>query len=98
MESDKRARKHEQHKLYYAKTAFKYESRKWTVAEDKLVLAHEIPDRELSRKIERSMKAISNRRWRLKRADCAQEKPVTVQQIQIEGRADMETTADVKSG
>lgn len=64
---DRLARRHEQHKRYYAKTAFKYKPREWTVVEDKMVLAHAIPDSELSEIIRRSMKAISNRRWRLTR-------------------------------
>lgn len=34
-----------------------------------MVIAHAIPDSELSEIIRRSMKAISNRRWRLKRAE-----------------------------
>ena len=49
-------------------SAFKYEHRPWTVAEDKRVLAHDIPDSELSPIIKRSMKSISNRRWRLRKA------------------------------
>lgn len=60
--------KHAEHKRYYAQTAFKYERRKWTEDEDKLVLIQRIPDRELSRIIKRSMKSISNRRWRLRKA------------------------------
>lgn len=60
--------KHAEHKRYYARTAFKYERRRWTVDEDKLVLIHRIPDSELSRIIKRSMKSISNRRWRLRKA------------------------------
>lgn len=67
MGRDARECRHAHHKRYYAKTAFKYEPREWTVAEDKLVLAHDIPDSELSPIIGRSMRAISNRRWRLKR-------------------------------
>lgn len=63
----KAERRHEEHKRYYAKTAFKYERRRWTEAEDKLVLCHEVPDSELSPVIRRSLKAISNRRWRLMR-------------------------------
>lgn len=47
---------------------YKYERRKWTEDEDKLVLIQRIPDRELSRIIKRSMKSISNRRWRLRKA------------------------------
>lgn len=69
MDRDRLARRHEQHKRYYAKTAFKYKPREWTVVEDKMVIAHAIPDSELSEIIRRSMKAISNRRWRLKRAE-----------------------------
>lgn len=69
MGRDARECRHAQHKRYYAKTAFKYKPREWTVDEDKLVLMHVIPDSELSPIIKRSMKAISNRRWRLKRAE-----------------------------
>ena len=69
MGRDARECRHAHHKRYYAKTAFKYKPREWTVDEDKLVLMHVIPDSELSPIIKRSMKAISNRRWRLKRAE-----------------------------
>lgn len=62
-----REAKRAEHRRYYAQTAFLYRSRPWTEKEDRLVLAHEISDRELSSLICRSMKAISNRRWRLKR-------------------------------
>lgn len=62
-----RKRKRSDHKRYYGKTAFIYEPHQWTQAEDALVLAHVIPDSELSPLIERSMKSISNRRWRLKK-------------------------------
>ena len=47
MDRDRLARRHEQHKRYYAKTAFKYKPREWTVVEDKMVIAHAIPDSEL---------------------------------------------------
>lgn len=60
-----REAKRAEHRRYYAQTAFLYLPRPWTEKEDKLVLAHEIPDRQLSARIHRSMKAISNRRWRL---------------------------------
>ena len=66
--SERHDRKRAEHKRYYAQTAFKYERRKWTEDEDKLVLIQRIPDRELSRIIKRSMKSISNRRWRLRKA------------------------------
>lgn len=68
LRTSKRERKRAEHKRYYAKTAFKYERREWTDDEDKLVLIHRIPDSELSRIIRRSMKSISNRRWRLRKA------------------------------
>ena len=43
----------------------KYPKRPWTYWEDKLVLAHEQPDVELSETIERSVQAIHVRRSRL---------------------------------
>lgn len=61
----RRDRKRLEHKKYYAETSFRYERRGWTSEEDAQVLAHSIPDRELSALIRRSMKSISNRRWRL---------------------------------
>lgn len=68
LSAKERAAKRDEHKRYYVRTAFKYEPREWTIAEDKLVLAHVIPDSELSPIIRRSMKSISNRRWRLLKA------------------------------
>lgn len=68
LSTSKRERKRAEHKRYYARTAFKYERRKWTDDEDKLVLIQKIPDSELSPIIKRSMKSISNRRWRLRKA------------------------------
>lgn len=64
----RRERKRIEHKRYYARTAFKYPARAWSATEGELVLAHAVPDRELSRIIKRSMKSISNRRWRLRKA------------------------------
>lgn len=61
----KSERKRAEHKRYYARTAFLYERRRWTEAEDEMVIAHIVPDSELSPVIRRSMKSISNRRWRL---------------------------------
>ena len=59
--------KNKQQKRYYDKTVNAKRSRmKWTVEEEKLVLEHKIPDRELSQKIQRSQKAISVRRAKLK--------------------------------
>ena len=54
-----------QRKINYRKTA-KYEPRPWTREEDVAVLAHDILDTELSKKIERSVQAIQIRRCRLK--------------------------------
>ena len=65
--SERHDRKRAEHKRYYAQTAFKYGRREWTDDEDKLVLIHRIPDSELSPIIRRSMKSISNRRWRLRK-------------------------------
>jgi hypothetical protein len=39
--------------------------REWTDAEDRVVLAHEIPDREIAAKIGRSVCAVQKRRHRL---------------------------------
>lgn len=64
----RRERKRTEHKRYYARTAFKYPARAWSATEDELVLAHAVPDSELSPIIKRSMKSISNRRWRLRKA------------------------------
>lgn len=66
MTERQRERKRLEHKRYYGKTSFLYPRRKWSPEEDKLVLAHIIPDSELSVKIQRSLKAICNRRCRLK--------------------------------
>lgn len=61
----RRARRHREHKRYYAKTAFMYDPCPWTEDEDSLVMKHEVPDSELSKTIHRSLKSICNRRWRL---------------------------------
>ena len=66
--SERHDRKHAEYKRYYAETAFKYERRKWKDDEDKSVLLQRIPDSELSPIIKRSMKSISNRRRRLRKA------------------------------
>ena len=44
----------------------KYAIRKWTAYEDKLVLEHKMSDRELGKKIQRSVSSIYSRRVRLK--------------------------------
>lgn len=46
--------------------SFLYEPKPWTFYEDQLVMAHEMPDRELSNLIHRSALAIQVRRSRLK--------------------------------
>lgn len=66
-EERRRTRRHAEHKRYYAKTAFLYEPRPYSEEEDVMILAHAVPDSELSIIIRRSMKAICNRRWRLRR-------------------------------
>lgn len=52
----------------------KYAVRRWTTYEDKLVLEHKMSDRELGKKIRRSVTSIYGRRVRLKhqRADAEQ--------------------------
>ena len=68
-ESEKgRNLRNEQRTRYYAKTGI-YERREWTLEEIELVLAHEIPDMELSKKIQRSVKAIQLKRCRSKKED-----------------------------
>lgn len=56
----------EYNKKYYAKTAL-YEPRLWTKKENELVLAHNITDDELSKKIKRSVQSIQTQRSRLKK-------------------------------
>lgn len=51
---------------YYAKTAI-YSHSYYTPEEDRLILAHEITDTELSKKIKHSVKSIQIRRSRLKK-------------------------------
>lgn len=48
-------------------TSFLYPSHPWTAEEDALVIKHEITDSELSEKIGRSVGAIHNRRYELKK-------------------------------
>ena len=56
-----------QHRRYYSKTSFLYPSHPWTAEEAALVIKHEITDSELSEKIGRSVGAIHNRRYELKK-------------------------------
>jgi hypothetical protein len=57
---------HRQNQRYYAKTSNLYPPKAWTAAEDAMVLDHKIPDSELSKELERSVRAIQHRRHRLK--------------------------------
>lgn len=82
--SERHDRKRAEHKRYYAQTAFKYERRRWTDDEDKLVLIQRIPDSELSPIIKRSMKSISNRRWRLRKAASENKQPARPESKEIE--------------
>lgn len=56
--------RHGQHKRYYDRLAVNNENngQRWSLAEIKMVLAHEVPDRVLSEKIGRSVKAIQEAR------------------------------------
>lgn len=56
-----------QHRRYYSKTSFLYPSHPWTAEEDALVIKREITDSKLSEKIGRSVGAIHNRRYELKK-------------------------------
>lgn len=74
----RKSRRRSEHKRYYAETAFLYRKRSYSKEEDALILAHAVPDRELSETIHRSMKAICNRRWRLLRKKWEQEDAKTI--------------------
>lgn len=53
---------------YYQSTSYARNSyKKWTQEEDRIVLEHTIPDREISKLLGRSMKAIIQRRHNLTR-------------------------------
>lgn len=45
----------------------KYPARRWNAEDDQRVLSHQIPDRQLSKEIQRSVKAIQIRRCKLKK-------------------------------
>jgi len=61
-----RKTKKEQSTRYRLRTgAFLYPRRPWEEWEDELVLEHSYKDTELAVKLERSVQAIQNRRWRL---------------------------------
>lgn len=52
---------------YRRRTGSGYGRHEWTQAEENLVAAHEIPDRELARKLGVSVQAIQSKRWTLRR-------------------------------
>lgn len=56
-----------QRRRYYQRTAGKYEFRRWTAEEDKLVMSQSMTDTKLSSEIRRSVSAIQNRRCKLKK-------------------------------
>lgn len=59
-----------------------YPARSWTKEDDRRVLEHSIPDRQLGKEIKRSVSAISARRSKLKRKLRENEK-------QVEGDCDV---------
>lgn len=60
-------KRNERRQRNYAQTAGAPNTRsEWTEREDRLVLAHAIPDRELAAQIGRSVQAIQIRRSRIK--------------------------------
>lgn len=57
------------HRRYYARTAFAPNHRKpWSESDERTVMRHELPDRELSRILGRSVNAIQHKRRQLKAA------------------------------
>jgi hypothetical protein len=57
-----------QNKRYFSKTAI-YKPRRWTDIEDVIVLEHKNTDMQISKQIERSVKAIQVRRVKLKKIE-----------------------------
>ena len=57
-----------QNKRYFSKTAI-YKPRRWTEIEDVIVFEHKNTDMEISKQIERSVKAIQVRRVKLKKIE-----------------------------
>lgn len=49
--------------------SYKYEPKTWGIWEDDLVLKHDMPDRELSAMLKRSVQAIQVRRCRLTKVE-----------------------------
>lgn len=62
-------RRNRERKKYYNKTSYARRGHSsWYEYEDKLVLAHVLTDSELAQLIHRSVQAIQQRRWKLKKA------------------------------
>ena len=61
-----------QRERYFSKTAI-YKPRRWTDIEDVIVLEHKNTDMEISKQIERSVKAIQVRRVKLKKMELKQD-------------------------
>lgn len=57
-----------QNKRYFSKTAI-YKPRRWTDIEDVIILEHKNTDMQISKQIERSVKAIQVRRVKLKKME-----------------------------
>jgi hypothetical protein len=57
-----------QNKRYFSKTAI-YRPRRWTDIEDVIVIEHKNTDMQISKQIERSVKAIQVRRVKLKKIE-----------------------------
>lgn len=56
-------------KKYYARTAFSRNYKKlWDSTEERLIMRHEVPDRELAELLGRSVGSIQHKRARLKAA------------------------------
>lgn len=65
-EKFRRYRERSKKKYYEKRGTHKFKPSKYTQKEDELILKHEIPDTELSEKIQHSVKSIHTRRWILK--------------------------------
>ena len=56
-----------QKKRYYDRTSGIYDRRLYTAEEDRIIMEHKIPDREISELIKRSQRSILLRRYRLRK-------------------------------
>lgn len=64
---EKKKLKKEYNKKYYRESQI-YKRRTWSIREDNMVLAHDMPDKELSTLIKRSVGNIQRRRSVLKKS------------------------------